>query len=88
MIIFLGGGVNGLSTAYQLAKRGKKTLLIEKVFFAFLDVVVIVLILNHILILSWKDKNYKMKKIDFLVSPSSFSWQLSWPVQRNPQGLS
>jgi len=28
--IVIGGGVNGLSTAYQLAKRGKKTILIEK----------------------------------------------------------
>ena len=58
-----------MSTAYQLAKRGKKTLLIEKVFFAFLDVVIIVLILNHILILSWKDKSYKMKKKIFFSFP-------------------
>ena len=29
--IVVGAGVNGLSAAYQLAKRGKKVLLLEKV---------------------------------------------------------
>jgi len=29
--IVVGAGVNGLSAAYQLAKRGRKVLLLEKV---------------------------------------------------------
>ena len=45
-LIFVGGGINGLCTAYQLARRGTRTILIEKVHFIAILIFVILYFFN------------------------------------------